>query len=67
MSNPVLSRDQIRRLSEYSRLSLSEERCEALAQPLATLVAAANELSARVAANAGNPPSLPPMIGFPER
>jgi hypothetical protein len=34
---------------------------------LSTLIAAANELNTRVAAAAGNPPSLPPIIGFPER
>jgi hypothetical protein len=67
MGDQPLTKDEIRFLCSFARLPLADDRCAALVQPLSTLVAAANELSARVAAAAGTPPSIPPIVGFPER
>jgi hypothetical protein len=67
MPDQPLTRDEVRFLASHGRLPLAEERCAALAPALSSLIAAANELSARVAAGTGNPPSIPPITGFPER
>ena len=65
--NPQVSAKTVAAVSVLADLRSSPERQAQLAPLLSGLIAAANELSARMAKAAGHPRSIPPMLGFPER
>jgi Asp-tRNA(Asn)/Glu-tRNA(Gln) amidotransferase C subunit len=66
-SNPPVTEETVGLLAAVARLHLSPERCAQLAPQLSALVAAANELSAKLANGSGGRRSIPPIVGFPER
>jgi len=64
-SEPAVTRESIDRLCALADLPLPTERRDALVAPLAGLVAAANELSRKMAE--GSRRGMLPITRFPER